>query len=95
MGDHSAEAVKKHVKVYIAVFIGLAFLTVVTVGVSYLHLPLFQAVAVALLIASVKGFLVAAFFMHLSAEKKIIYSVLLLAAFFFLFLLIVPALSRI
>lgn len=95
MSGHSPEAVKKQVKVYIGVFVALAFLTVVTVAVSYLHLPIHQAVVVALLIASLKGFLVAAFFMHLSAERKIIYSLLILTIFFFLFLLILPAISRI
>lgn len=95
MSGHSPEEIKKHVKAYVSVFVALAFLTVVTVAVSYLHLPIHKAVAVALLIASIKGLLVAAFFMHLSTEKRIIYSMLLLTVFFFLFLLILPAISRI
>ena len=69
---------KKHVKIYISVFAALAVLTLVTVAVSYLKLPLRQAVLTALAIAAVKGSLVAAFFMHLISEKQIIFSVLAL-----------------
>ena len=37
----------------------------------------------ALVIAGVKGFLVAGYFMHLVTEKKLIYTVLAFTAFFF------------
>ena len=95
MSGHTPEAVQKQVKIYIGVFIALAALTVVTVSVGYLHLPLREAVIVALFIATIKASLVAAFFMHLSSEKKIIYSVLILAVFFFAFLLVYPSLHHI
>lgn len=95
MSHASPEAVQKQIKIYIAVFIALALLTVITVAVGYLHLPLREAVLVALFIATIKAGLVAAFFMHLSSEKKIIYSLLLLAVFFFAFLLIYPALHHV
>ena len=91
MSGHSAEAVQKQVKIYLRVFLALAILTVLTVGVSYLKLPLALAIAVALFIASIKASLVAAFFMHLSTEKRIVWSILLLAAFFFFFLLMYPS----
>ena len=91
MSDHSPEAVKRQVTIYVRVFFALAILTVVTVGVSYLHLPVTFAVTVALSIAFIKGSLVAGYFMHLSAEKTIIYAILSLAAFFFFFLLIYPS----
>ena len=94
MSAHSEEAVKKQVALYIRVFLALMALTVVTVAVSYLHMPILWAVAAALLIASIKASLVAAFFMHLSNEKKIIVYVLILTFFFFLFLLIVPSLHH-
>jgi cytochrome c oxidase subunit 4 len=83
--DHhnDPEHIRKETRVYILVFVGLAFLTIVTVGVSYLHLPTLQAVALALAIASVKGFLVAGYFMHLLNEKKLVYAVLILTVFFF------------
>lgn len=88
---HSPEEVRQHVKVYVAVFAALAFLTVVTVAVSYLKLPLVQAIAVALVIAALKGSLVAAFFMHLISEKQIIFSILILTFIIFICLLIVPS----
>lgn len=83
----SAEEVSKHVKTYIMVFVALLFLTVVTVAVSYLHLPTPAAVGLGLLVATVKGSLVALFFMHLSHEKKIIYWTLGLTAVLFVFLM--------
>lgn len=74
--------IKKHVQAYITVFVALMALTLVTVTVSYLHLSVWQAVAVALFIATVKGSLVAGFFMHLISEKKVIYIVLIFSAIF-------------
>ena len=72
MSRLSQDEVKHHVKIYIRVFIALACLTILTVAVSYFHLPIGWAVVIALLIACFKGSLVAAFFMHLSGEKRII-----------------------
>ena len=91
MSGHSEEAVKKQITLYIRVFLALMALTVLTVAVSYIHMPILLAVAVALFIACVKASLVAAFFMHLSTEKKIILSVLLLTVLFFAVLLSVPS----
>lgn len=91
MSSHSPEAVQKQVQIYIRVFLALAILTVLTVGVSYIHLPFAIAIAVALAIASVKASLVAAFFMHLATEKKIIGAILILSVFFFIFLLLYPS----
>ncbi len=87
-GQHmSVEEVKKHVRVYVLVLMALLVLTGVTVGVSYLHLPIGQAILVAMLVACTKGGLVGLFFMHLSSEKKIIYGTLLLTLVIFLFLM--------
>jgi cytochrome c oxidase subunit 4 len=61
------------VRGYLAVFGTLFVLTIVTVAVSYLHLPHVPAVAVALTIAAFKATLVALFFMHLKFEGKLIY----------------------
>ena len=87
MAGHSAEEIKKETRIYILVFVALAALTLVTVGVSYLHLSLGAAIALALMIAAIKGSLVAAFFMHLISERKLIYAVLMLTLVFFLALL--------
>jgi cytochrome c oxidase subunit 4 len=87
MSGHSPEEIKKHVKVYIGVFAALLFLTCVTVGVSYIHLPVHQAIIVALAVAITKASLVALFFMHLSNEKRVIYGTLALTAIAFVFLM--------
>ncbi len=90
MSDTHAADFQKHVRIYIMVFVSLMVLTLVTVAVSYLHLPVHQAIAVALVIASVKGSLVACYFMHLISEKKLILWVMLLTVAFFIVLLLVP-----
>ena len=46
---------------------------------------------IALLIATLKGSLVAMFFMHLKSEKVLIYLTLFIMLIFFLVLMIVPA----
>ena len=66
------------------VFGALAVLTVVTVGVGYLELPMVPALIVGLFIALIKGGLVAAYFMHLIEEKKVIVYSLVLTVVFFL-----------
>jgi cytochrome c oxidase subunit 4 len=90
--DHAAE-IDKHVKVYISVFVALMVLTIVTVAISRYHLPVPIAITVALLVATIKGSLVACYFMHLISEKKLIYAVLVLTAAFFVALLFLPVLT--
>jgi len=93
--DHdSPEAIRRQVKLYVMVFAALAVLTGVTVMVSYLHLPIHLAILVALVIAGIKGSMVAAYFMHLISEKKAIYSILILTVVFFIVLMAMPALSH-
>ncbi|HEX3068581.1 MAG TPA: cytochrome C oxidase subunit IV family protein [Thermoanaerobaculia bacterium] len=88
---HSPDQIRKEMRVYVTVFIGLAVLTGVTVYACYgLKLPVHTAIIVALIIASIKGFLVAGFFMHLLSEKKVIYGVLILTVVFFIFLMTLP-----
>jgi cytochrome c oxidase subunit 4 len=90
--DHSVD-IDKHVKIYITVFVALMVLTIVTVAISRLHLSVPMAVTVALLVATVKGALVACYFMHLISEKKLIYVVLIVTAVFFLALMALPVLT--
>ncbi len=62
------------VRLYVAVFAALVFLTLVTVGVSYVDLgPL--SVVVALTIAFTKALLVVLFFMHLRESSGLIWVV--------------------
>ena len=81
MSEVSFDAAK-HTRTYLMVFGALAILTVLTVTVGYLSLPIGAAVVVALLIASVKGSLVVSFFMHLIAEKNAIYWLLMMTVLF-------------
>ncbi|MFQ5478804.1 MAG: cytochrome C oxidase subunit IV family protein [Candidatus Binatia bacterium] len=86
-----AEDISGHVRIYIAVFAALAALTVITVAISYLHLPMPTAIAVALVVAGTKGSLVALYFMHLIDEKKVIYWLLGLTVVFFAMALSIPS----
>lgn len=88
-GAH-AHDIQAHVRLYYKVFGALLVLTVVTVAVSYLHLPHTPAVILALIIATFKASLVAMFFMHLKGERRIIYWSLYLTAVFFVLLFALP-----
>lgn len=90
MDTSNVHDIKKHVRVYVGIFIALLALTVVTVAVSYLNLTAGPAIAVALFIATIKGSLVASYFMHLISEKKAIYMTLILTVVFFAVLMWVP-----
>ena len=91
MGGHTVEEIKKSQRTYLVVFAALAALTVLTVAVSYLDLATGPRVALALLIAVVKGSLVAMFFMHLLDERKAVYWILILTVVFFVVLMFLPA----
>jgi cytochrome c oxidase subunit 4 len=91
--DHAAD-IDRHVRVYIMVFVALMALTIITVAISRLHLPIPEAVTIALIVAVIKGSLVAGFFMHLISEKKVIYAVLGITVAFFVVLLFVPTLTH-
>jgi len=91
-GDHAAD-IDRHVKVYITVFVALMVLTIITVAISRFHLPVAYAVTIALLVATIKGSLVACYFMHLISEKKLIIAVLALTAVFFVALLTLPVVT--
>ena len=91
--DHAAD-IDRHVRVYITVFVALMVLTIVTVAISRVHLPVPIAVTVALLVATIKGSLVACYFMHLISEKKLILWVLALTVVFFVALLALPAVTH-
>jgi len=92
--DHeSPEEFRKHLRSYYVVFVALLCLTAITVGVAYLKLERPIAIAVALVIASIKAGLVASVFMHLISEKKMIFAVLALTALFFALVLALPSLT--
>ena len=91
---HDPAEIDRHVRVYIMVFVALMVLTIVTVAISRVHLPVPIAVTVALLVATIKGSLVACYFMHLISEKKLILWVLALTVVFFVVLLSLPAITH-
>ena len=86
--------VHKHVRQYLTVFAVLLVLTVVTVLASRLDLGVTGGIILALIIAGVKGTLVAGVFMHLFSDKrKLIYVVLIYTGIFLLVLFLLTALS--
>jgi len=89
--DHTnPESIKQHLRAMIMVFLGLLFLTVVTVAASFLELSTPATVSIALVIASIKGFLVAANFMHLISEKQLTFLVLAICVVFFFAMILLP-----
>lgn len=88
MGNHVD--IDRQVKTYILIFVTLMALTIVTVAISRLHLPIHTAVAIALVVATIKGGLVASYFMHLISERKLIYWVLGFTVAFFFAVLLLP-----
>ena len=92
---HDSSDIKNHIKVYLYVFGALAILTVLTVAASYLKLSDGEAILLALTIASVKGSLVAGYFMHLISERALITWILMLTAGFFFILMFIPIASLI
>jgi caa(3)-type oxidase subunit IV len=91
MSHSEADHVRSHVPVYIGVFLALIIFSFITVALTGFHIPIvWLAVGLGLLVAIVKGSLVAIFFMHLSAEAKAIYWTLALTGVLFLPLLFLP-----
>ena len=81
--DH-AHNFAHHIRRYLYVFVALIIGTAFTVWASYIRFPSREInIAVALVIASCKAFLVAGFFMHLISERKMIYGILGFTVFFF------------
>lgn len=97
---HGSGEVHVHVTplpVYFGVFGALLVLTVVTVGVSELGLPMPLSIIAALIVAVIKATLVCAFFMHLAFDVKAHTFILLMSLFFcgvFFTLTMVDVLTR-
>jgi cytochrome c oxidase subunit 4 len=91
--DH-AHDIDRQVRIYITVFVSLMALTIITVAISRFHPPVAVAVSIAMLVATIKGSLVACYFMHLISEKKLIYAVMALTVVFFVVLLAVPVITH-
>src|SRR5260221_2207401 len=86
-------AIKKSIRKYILVGAALLAGTVITVAANQFHFAVPLAITVALIIATTKGSMVAAVFLHLNHEKRWIYGALLLTVVFFIVLMSVPFLT--
>ena len=82
MSDHPAESTSKQVKLYLLIGAALFVGTVLTVWVADLKVAMVTGILIAIVIATIKGGLVAGYFMHLLHERKLIYQVLILTAIF-------------
>lgn len=81
--EHAAHDVSKHIRLYLLIGLTLVVFTGITVALSYVNFGTQKAnVAVALLVATFKAGLVAAIFMHLNSEKRMIYRILIFTFFF-------------
>ena len=88
-----AAEVKKTIRTYLMVGAALFAGTVITVAANQVHLAVPMAITAALIIASIKGSMVAAVFMHLSHEKMWVYGSLVLTVIFFAVLMMLPMLT--
>jgi caa(3)-type oxidase subunit IV len=87
------ESIRKSIRTYLMVGAALFVFTGITVAVNQIHLAVPMAITVALIIATMKGSMVASIFMHLSHEKKWIYGSLILTVIGFAILMLVPSLT--
>jgi len=92
---HSDQAsIKKSIRSYMMIGAALFVFTGITVAANQVHLAVPIAITVALIIATMKGSMVASVFMHLSHERKWIYGALLLTVVFFIVLMSVPLFTQ-
>ena len=95
MTTDNIEPIKKEIRGYVIIFIGIVSLSLTAVFINYLHLPLVAAIILTILIAAVQVFLAAGYFMHLLSEKKLVlYIVLTLTAILLLAVLILPSIEH-
>src|SRR6185503_14446981 len=87
------ESVKKSIRTYWMVGAALFVFTGITVAVNQVHFAVPLAITVALIIATMKGSMVASIFMHLSHERKWIYGALILTVIGFAVLMLLPSLT--
>ena len=88
MNDGRSPEPAHSVRGYLFVYFALLAGTGLTVWASFIPFSSIGInIAVALLIAGVKAFLVAGYFMHLISERKMIYNVMGFTVFFFISLM--------
>src|SRR4051812_1554029 len=83
--EEYAHGVHQHVMRYVMVGVVLIVFTAITVALSYVNFGSQKAnIIVAMIVATFKVSLVGLIFMHLAAEKRLIYRVLIFTGFFVL-----------
>ena len=85
------EAIRKSIRTYLMIGAALFVFTVITVAVNQVHLAVPLAITVALIVATIKGSMVASVFMHLNHERQWIYGALILTVIGFIILMTVPS----
>ena len=99
MAAHAASAadIAKEERRYLHVFVWLAFLTALEIGLTYMPLPRFAIGTGLVLLAATKAALVAAYYMHLVHEKRTLAYIALTPAVLcvFLVLMLLPDLGAI
>ena len=93
MSAHGHSDIGEYTRAYIRVFTALLALTFVTVAASRFHLAVPLAIVLALGIAALKGSLVASFFMHLIAERPLIFGALILTGILLAAIIMLPLLT--
>jgi cytochrome c oxidase subunit 4 len=93
--EESAKDIKKHVQQHLMIAVVLAVGTLMTLWASQTNFGSFRLnVTITLAIAACQAFMVAAFFMHLLSEKKMIYCFLVFTAVFFVVMMAVTFWAR-
>lgn len=85
-----SEAMKKSIRTYWMIGAALYVFTVITVAINQIHLAVPLAITLALIVAGIKGSMVAGVFMHLNHERPWVYGTLALTVFFFIVLMSLP-----
>lgn len=97
MAQHTPEQLAHEHRRYIQVFVWLALLTGLEIGVIYLNLPQLAIAGMLVVLAATKAALVALFYMHLAVEKRTLAWIALTPAILcvFLVLMLLPDLGAI
>jgi len=88
------ESLRKHIRTYLMIGAALYVFTVITVAINQIHLAVPFAITLALIVASMKGSMVAAIFMHLNHERWWVYGSLIITVVFFFAVMLLPIFSH-
>lgn len=95
MSSVNEQEVRQEVQKYLIVFAGLLAFTIITVAAVYLHLTVPQILLLGGMILLCKGSLVAASFLKLIPQRRLVHWLLLMTAFFLIGILLLPILENV